>query len=171
MRVKTLPQAVIEAQKKDPVTALNKFMLSSLIREKKIPYGNHGNRTVVDYDLIVPAINALLEFSETDELPRLRTIRSAVEELRETKPEIGFGEEHIRTCVLDGRIASITVGNRRYIAMESFETPHCERILSGHAKSFERQEMIRNDIMEQMGNAISAQAYIPKVTRVRGGAR
>ena len=40
MRVKTLPQAVVEAQKSDPVTALNKFMLATLIRDKKIPYGN-----------------------------------------------------------------------------------------------------------------------------------
>ena len=86
MRVKTLPQAVVEAQKSDPVTALNKFMLATLIRDKKIPYGNHGNRTVVDYDLIIPALNALLDFSESGELPRLRTIRAAVEELRETNP-------------------------------------------------------------------------------------
>ena len=167
MRLKTLPQAVLEAQKRDPETALNKFMLASLIRDKKIPYGNHGNRTVVDYDLIVPAINALLDFSETGEMPKLRTIRAAAEELRETNPEIGFGEEHIRTCVTDGRIASIAIGNRRYIAMESFDIPHCEKILSGHSKSFDRSEMIRNDIMEQMGIAISAQAYVPKVTRVR----
>ena len=34
----------------------------------------------------------------------------------------------------------------------------------------QRVEQI-NDIMEQMGNAISAQAYISKVTRVRGGVR
>ncbi len=167
MRIKTLPQAVAEAQKKDPVTALNKFMLASLIKEKRIPFGNHGNRTVVDYDLIIPALNVLLDFSETGDLPRLRTIRAAANELRELNPEIGFGEEHIRTCVMDGRIASIIVGNRRYIAMQSFEAPHCEKILQGTSKSCERREMIRNDIIEQMSNAISMQAVVPKVTRVR----
>ena len=167
MRIKSLPQAVKEAQKSDPKTAINKFMLASLISEKKIPHGNHGNRTVVDYDLIIPAINVMLGFPETRELPRLRTIRAAVEELRQLRADIGFGEEHIRSCVMDGRIASITVGNRRYIAMESFEEPHCQTILSGHSQHFDRQEMIRNDIMEQMGDAISAQAYVPKVTRLR----
>ena len=59
MRIKSLPQAVKEAQKSDPKTAINKFMLASLISEKKIPHGNHGNRTVVDYDLIIPAINVI----------------------------------------------------------------------------------------------------------------
>ena len=29
--------------------------------------------------------------------------------------------------------------------MQSFEAPHCKKILSGHSKSVERRDMIRND--------------------------
>ena len=88
-------------------------------------------------------------------------------ELRETRPELGIGEEHIRRCVADGRISSIKIGCRRYIAMQSFDAPYCEKIMSVQAPSFAKSDMMRRDILEQMSAAISAQVVIPKIKRAR----
>ena len=167
MRVRTLNQAADEARKQDPNTAINKFMLTSLICDREIPYGNHGNRTVVDYDALVSALNVLLGFQEQDGLPEIRTIRSAVAELHQRHPDIGLNDAHIRACVADGRIGSIEVGSRRYIAMQSFEKPYCEKIMSGYSKGVQRKEMVEKDIVKQIGETISAQVIIPKVTRIR----
>ena len=167
MRVRTLNQAAEEARKQDPNTAINKFMLTSLICDHKIPYGNHGNRTVVDYDKLISALNVLLGFQEDDGLPEIRTIPNAIEELHQRHPDIGLNGKRIRECVADGRIGSIDVGSRRYIAMQSFEQPYCEKIMSGYSKGIVRKEMIKKDIVEQIGDTISNHTVIPKVVRIR----
>ena len=104
MRVRTLNQIVKEIQEIDPNTAINKYMLFALIKDRKIPHGNHGNRTVIDFDAVAPSFNELLNFKKGKELPQIRTIRAAVSELREKYPELGIGEEQIRACVQEGRI-------------------------------------------------------------------
>ena len=169
MRVRTLNQIVKEIQEIDPNTAINKYMLFALIKDRKIPHGNHGNRTVMDFDAVAPSFNELLNFKKGKELPQIRTIRAAVSGLREKYPEFGIGEEQIRACVQEGRISSIVVGNRRYIAMQSFFEPYNERIMSGYSPSVMKKDSISRDVLDQMSAAISRQTIIPKVTRVRAG--
>ena len=61
------------------------------------------------------------------------------------------------------------VGNRRYIAMQSFFEPYNERIMSGYSPSVMKKDSISRDVLDQMSAAISRQTIIPKVTRVRAG--
>ena len=70
MRVRTLNQIVKEIQEIDPNTAINKYMLFALIKDRKIPHGNHGNRTVMDFDAVAPSFNELLNFKKGKELPQ-----------------------------------------------------------------------------------------------------
>lgn len=169
MRVRTLNQIVKEIQEIDPNTAINKYMLLALIKDRKIPHGNHGNRTVMDFDAVAPSFNELLNFKKGGAIPQIRTIRAAISELREKHPELGLGEERIRTCVQEGRISSIVIGNRQYIAMQSFFEPYNERIMSGFSPTVMKKNDVSRDVLEQMSAAISRQTIMPKVTRVRAG--
>lgn len=167
MKVRTLPQAVKEIKTFDPHSALNEDFLISLIKDKRLEHSSHGVRTVIEFGTLISTLNGLLGYEDKEQIPQLRSIRSAVKALRETRPELGIGEEHIRRCVADGRISSIQVGCRRYIAMQSFESPYCEKIMSMQAPSYARADMMRRDILEQMSTAISAQVVIPKMKRAR----
>ena len=120
-----------------------------------------------EFGNMITTINDLLEFEDKANVPHIRSIRGAIMELRETRPDLGIGEEHIRRCVADGRISSIKIGCRCYIAMQSFDAPYCEKIMSVQAPSFAKSDMMRRDILEQMSTAISAQVVIPKIKRAR----
>ena len=167
MKVRTLPQAVKDIKVFDPHSALNEDFLIALIKDKRLEHSCHGVRTVIEFGTLISTLNGLLGYEEKEQIPQLRSIRSAVKALRETRPELGIGEEHIRRCVADGRISSIQVGCRCYIAMQSFESPYCEKIMSMQAPSYARADMMRRDILEQMSTAISAQVVIPKMKRAR----
>ena len=58
-------------------------MLVSLINEKSIPVLKRGNRTVADIDTVIPCLNQLLTLENTQKIPHIRTIRSAVSETKE----------------------------------------------------------------------------------------
>lgn len=167
MKVRTLPQAVKEIKMLDPSSAVNEDFLISLIKDKRLEHSSHGVRTVVEFGTLVSTLNELLGYEDKKQIPQLRSIRSAIKDLRQNRPELGVGEEHIRRCVADGRISSIQIGSRRYIAMQSFDTPYCERIMTVQSPSFAKSDMMRRDILEQMSTAISAQVVIPKIKRVR----
>ena len=114
MRIKTLPQIVKVAKELDPDTALNESMLVELMASGNLPYEKHGNRTVTDMDTVIPCLNRMLGLNADASLPRLRTIRGAVRELRQCRSELGIGEDHIREAVNDGRMNCIRIGNRAY---------------------------------------------------------
>ena len=80
---------------------------------------------------------------------------------------VGIGEKLIRSPVKDGRIPSIRIGNREYIAMQSFDEPYCRRIFEPTPTPVSRAEIVRKDVMEQMAQTLSSNPFIPMVTRVR----
>ena len=128
MRLKTLTQIVHEIRIADPESAVGESFLAALVEENELCHTYRGNRLVADAEAVVPVLNRLFGFEETADLPQIRTIRGAVAELKRNRPEIGIGEKMIRSAVKDGRIASIGIGNREYIAMQSFDEPYCRRI-------------------------------------------
>ena len=130
LRLKTLTQIAHEIRTADPESAVSESFLTALVEENELPYTYSGNRLVVDAEALAPVLNRMLGFEEAAEFPHIRTIRGAVAELKRSRPEIGIGEKMIRSAVKDGRIASIGLGNREYIAMRSFDEPYCRRILS-----------------------------------------
>ncbi len=168
MRIKTIPGIVTEIKKLDPSSAVGESFLTALAESKQLPHTYHGNRLVADAEAIVPTLNSLLGFEGNGNLPHIRTIREATAELRRIHPMIGIGEKLIRSAVKDGRIPSIRIGNREYIAMQSFDEPYCRRIFEPTATaSISRTEAVRRNVMEQMAQTIASSPYIPTVTRVR----
>jgi hypothetical protein len=166
LRIKTVPAIVKQIKKIDPSSAISESFLFALIKENLIPFTHHGNRMVIDGDSIVFTLNELLGFKGSTTLPHIRTIRKAVEELKEQNFEIGIGEKLIRKAVKDKRISCIRIGNREYISMQSFEEPYCSRIFSPTPSRSSRAEIVRNDLMEQISRAISTNPLIPTVKRI-----
>lgn len=168
MRIKTIPSIVTEIKTFDPSSAVGESFLMALAESKKLPHTYHGNRLVADAEAIAPTLNCLLGFEENGNLPHIRTIREAAAELKQSRPMIGIGEKLIRSAVKDGRIPSIRIGNREYIAMQSFGEPYCRRIFEPTATaSVSRVEAIRRDVMEQMAQTIGSSPHVPTVMRVR----
>lgn len=168
MRIKTIPSIVTEIRILDPSSAVGESFLMSLAESKQLPHTYHGNRLVADAEAIAPTLNSLLGFEGNGNLPHIRTIREAVAELKQSRPAIGIGEKLIRSAVKDGRIPSIRIGNREYIAMQSFDEPYCRRIFEPTATApVSRAEVVRRDVMEQMAQTIASSPFIPTVTRAR----
>lgn len=166
LRLKTLAQIVHEIRAADPDSAVGESFLTALVLENELWHTYRGNRLVVDAETVAPALNRLLGFEEMAELPRIRSIRGAVAELRRSRPEIGIGEKMIRSAVKNGRIASIGIGNREYIAMRSFDEPYCRRIFEP-SEVVSKKEIFRRSVMEQMADVLSRNPAMPVVTRVR----
>lgn len=167
MRIKTLCGTVKEICKLDPESAVGESFLMSLVQSGELPHTYHGNRLVVDYDIISSTFNRLLGFDENGALPQIRTIRRAVEELKQNNPDMGIGEKLIRGAVKDGRISSIKIGNREYIAMQSFTEPYCQRIVEYTCLKSARREIIRQNAINQISKTISSGQFIPTVLRTR----
>ncbi|PWM00070.1 MAG: hypothetical protein DBY04_00885 [Clostridiales bacterium] len=166
MRLATLPQAIKEFRLIDPRTALNETMLLTLIRKNQLPYGNHGVRTVVDIRLVIATLNELLGFTDETFLPQIRTIRTAAAELKKVTEHIVMGEDRIRICVADGKIPSILIGNRRYIALQSFTDPYSQSIVCGKVPGMIKKELLKCDMLEQLGAKISRNT-VPQVVRIK----
>ena len=167
MRIKTLPQIVKAAKKLDPDAALNESMLAELMASGNLPYEKHGNRTVSNMDAVIPCLNRMLGLNADTSLPRLRTIRGAVRELRQCRSELGIGEDHIRAAVNDGRIDCIRIGNRAYIAMEFFDEPYIQRFTRIELGGTERKRKGDSSAVAQIGEIIAHSQGIPMVKRVR----
>lgn len=167
MKIKTLPQLAAEIRTIDPASAVGESFLTALAHAKEIPHTYHGNRLVADTDTIAPTLNRLLGFEGRNALPHIRTIREAAIEIKEKRPFLGIGEKRIRTAVKDGRIPSIRIGNRDYIAMQSFDEPYCGRILESTLTAVSRAEAVRRDAMEQMTTILVSRPFVPTVTRIR----
>lgn len=58
-----------------------------------------------------------------NELPRMRTIRQAMAEIKRDDPQTAFSERALRQAIADGTIPVVYVGQRkRLVNMESVET-------------------------------------------------
>ena len=163
MRIKTLPEAITQILVDDPETSLNLSMLSTLIEQNQLKCYMHGNRRVVDYDTLVENIKQMLDIKGDEKFPKVRTIKKASREVSILYPEIGIGEAYIRNCAKDGVIASIQVGNRFYISLNSFEGSFIPDYDANKIAS----NNIKQKVMEQMDFILSCQTGIPKIKRVR----
>ena len=167
MRIRTIPKIVKEIRSFDPSSVVGELFLMTLVESNELPHTYHGNRLVIDADAVVPTLNRLLGFESREELPHIRSIRGAAEELKQIHPEMGVGEKHIRNVVKDGRISNIRVGNRVYIALENFEEPYCTNIFDLTPVKISHREAIHRDTMEQVAQAIASNPFIPTVKRIR----
>ena len=103
MRLKTLQQAVNAMKAEDPDTALNRSMLLRLIADGILPCEMHGNRHIVDYDRVKRCLCDRLMLRDSRFGPHLRTVETAMRELRKKQPELGLGEDRIRNLIARGK--------------------------------------------------------------------
>lgn len=140
-------------------------MLNRLINKKKIPYGSRGNRTVMEWHILISSLNEILQFTGETFLPRVRTIRTAAKELKNSESDFGVAERHIRRCVADKKIGFITIGNRHYVAMQSFMYPYSESLIYGESEERAKRAIIKKDIMAQLSAKLSSNSSMPIVQR------
>lgn len=167
MRIKTIPKIVEEIRSLDALSAVGESFLIALVEVNELPHTYHGNRLVADAEAVIPMLNRLLGFEGREELPHIRSIRGAAAELKERTVNIGIGEKMIRSAVKDGRIPCIRIGNREYIAMQSFDEPYCNRIFEKTVPVANRAENVKRDVMAQMAEVLASNPTVPMVVRVR----
>ena len=124
MELMTVPKLVKKWRALDPRTIVNEAMLTQLMREGKIPYSMRGNRMIADFSTVVHTITDRLFLYDFHGIPKLRTVTQAAKELREANPDIGINEKHIRAFLRSDTLRSIEIGNRHYIALQSFDAPY-----------------------------------------------
>ena len=117
--------------------------------------------------MLISALNEMFQFTGETFLPQIRTIRQAANELKNSKSDLGVTESNIRRYVADEKIGFIVIGNRCYIAMQSFTYPYSESLIYGESESQAQREMIKNDIVAQLSSKLSSNSSMPIVQRKR----
>ncbi len=167
MGLLTLPQTIKIIRQKDSGNAVNSAMLLALIENNQLPCGNRGVRTVVELSAVITVLNNMLGFNDSKEIPMIRSIRRAAVELKQMKGYLSFGEDYIRKCVADDKIRYITIGNRHYIALQSFKEKYSENFVYGRSPGIRKKDIIKQGIAEQMKLYLSNHSNKPKVIRIR----
>ena len=169
MKTKTINQAVKLIKQYDPNSACNESMLTELITTGNLPAAHHGNRTVIDFDILIPLLNQMLGLENEDQIPHLRTIRSASNEIKQKFPDLGIGEKQIRASIENEQLDVIRIGNHAYIAMEFFEKPYVNRFSPELNYSFTKKQKT-NSAIEQFNLLLSNNSGIPRIKRKRNPA-
>lgn len=125
MIAETVPKLVKHYKTVDPNTAINASMLCTLVGDGRIRSARHGNRIVLNRNVVAEDISLLLNVN-CDGMPHLRSIRSAVGEM-ELRSN-GVGEERLRDWVKSGDIPSLHIGSWDYIALESLTNDALEKL-------------------------------------------
>ena len=110
---------VVKMLDKDTAITLN--MLEDLFSKQKILLWKHGKRTVGDLNVLIKSLNNLFALANSESVPRIRSIRKGYLELRAQNPCLGISEERIRFLIKMDVLPHISIGNRDYIALESFK--------------------------------------------------
>ncbi len=153
MRLKTMQKSVDEMRMSDPATDFNKSMLERLLSDGAVPFEKHGNRIVLDYDMLIRCLNDRLEL-DGNRPPHIRTIDHAVAEVKRDLPDLGVGEEKVRTLVALGKIPFIRIGNRTYLAMELFHAPYNRRLFEAAEKPQGERRHHRRSYADEMMDEI-----------------
>ena len=129
MSLMSIATLIGEIQKVDGNTAVNPDMIRSLVRDKKVNHLYHGNKVRINADQFPIDMNNLFGLAPNTEMPRIRSIHNAFVEVRTSNPALGISEQRIRRLIGMGKLPHIRVGNRAYVALESFGAPYNECLL------------------------------------------
>ena len=140
MRFKTINEIVKDFRRNDPDTAFGRTFLQRLLDDGRIPYEKHGNRAICDYDSLLMKLNIMLGMGPRSRFLRIRSIENAVLELKKSRCEIGIGEDRIRELISAGRVPTIQIGNRNYLAMEMFMPPY-DRMFNADAYVYKERRI------------------------------
>lgn len=165
MRLKTIPQVIKAIREIDPFSAVNENMIMSLITSGILPYQKRGNRTIVNLDAVISCLNQLLNLNSNAQVPHIRTIRSAMCDIKQKFPDLGIGENQIREAVQNEKICAIRIGNRSYVAMEFFEEPFVTLIFSSNFDYVAPKKPSR--AVEQINELLAQNTKREKLIRIR----
>ena len=141
MRLMSIAALIGELQRVDDNTAVNPDMLRSLVKEKKVKYIYHGDSLRINADQFPIDMNNLFGLDPSMEMPRIRSIHNAFLAVRESNPELGISEQRIRRLVGMGKLPHIRIGNRAYVALESFAPPYNECLLYDDYRNSEEAKL------------------------------
>ena len=152
MRLMSIAALISEIQKVDGNTAVNPGMLRSLVRDKKVKHLYHGDKLRINADQFPMDMNILYGLDPSKEMPRIRSIHNAFLEVRVSSPELGISEQRIRRLIGMGKLPHIRIGNRAYVALESFDAPYNECLMYDDYQDSE-EAMLEQIAKEQLARS------------------
>lgn len=120
VKLRSVCQAVNDIRKTDPDTAMTEGFLRLLIENGDVSYEICGSRVCLNIDILYKELSCLFELDSAD-MPKLRTVKGALKEIKATDAESVISEYKIRWLIKSGRLRSYAVGTRDIIVMESFD--------------------------------------------------
>lgn len=117
IKLRSVCQAVREIKDNDPNTAMTESFLKRLAEDGEVSSEYCGERICFNMDTLEKEMIALFGL-ETDSMPKLRTIRDAVKEIRESDQMSAVTEYKVRMWIKESRLRCYAVGSRQIIAME-----------------------------------------------------
>ena len=165
MELKTIPQIVKKCREIDPDTAINESMLYALSERGELPFDYHGNRKVYDFGTVIGELTRLLFLPGLRTFPKIRTVAQGAKELHDAGT--GLNERHIRAFIRSDTLRTIEIGNRRYIALQSFESPYSSRLFGCIREKKTDGLRYRNTADDQIERIRAEHAKPPLIRRVR----
>ena len=120
VKLRSICQAVSDIRKSDPGTAMTEGFLRLLIENGDVSYEMCGSRVCLNLDILFKELASLFEL-ESEAMPKLRTIKGALRDIRAFDEGSAITEYKIRWLIKNGRLRSYAVGTREIIVMESFD--------------------------------------------------
>ena len=154
MRIKTIRAILEEIKTIDNKSAITQGMLLELFHAKQIDCYYRGNRLVTNADKLPDSLNRIFGLAGNKTLPRIRSIHSAFVEIRQLYPELGVSEERIRSLIGLNEVPHVKIGNRIYLALESFEEPYNDWLMMDDYHEYEAA-MLERIALEQLAQNLA----------------
>lgn len=120
VKLRSICQAVTDIRKADPETAMTEGFLRLLIENGDVSYEICGTRMCLNIEILFKELAGLFELESVD-VPKLRTVKGALKEIKSVDADSVMTEYKIRWLIKSGRLRSYAVGTREIIVMESFD--------------------------------------------------
>ena len=162
VKLRSICQAVNDIKKSDPGTAMTEGFLRLLIENGDVSYEICGSRICLNIDVLIKELAYLFEL-ESEALPKLRTVKGALKEIKAADAGSVITEYKIRWLIKSGRLRAYAVGSREIIVMESFDDKNL--LTQASREGCNRTQGIR--LSEQYGQLLSKTTQSYTCTRKR----
>ena len=120
IKLRSVRQAVREIRENDPGTAMTETLLKRLIHEGEVSYTTCGTRELIEMETLGRELSALFDCGNVC-VPRMRTVRTAAENIRNSDGGNAMTEYRIRMLIRNGKMPCYEAGTRQIIALDSFD--------------------------------------------------
>ena len=163
VKLRSICQAVNDIRESDPGTAMTEGFLKLLIENGDVSYEICGSRVCLNIDILFKELAYLFELG-SEAMPKLRTVKGALKEIKALDANSVLTEYKIRWLIKSGRLRTYAVGSREIIVMESFDD---ENLLNQESR--EGCNITQGiKLSEQYGELLSRTTQSYTCTRKRG---